>query len=168
MITTIYIPNNERTAQKQLIYEIADAVYGSAEKISFMEEFVPPGGRVPHPQAEWFAQYLSLHPKLLWAVGYKKQIVGFILIADVPHHNAIGFGIDCRYANCGIMSHAFTMIKSSPEIRFPLYGYTSQRNIAVHRLLKKSGFRQADESLVFEGEPAFGFVLEGPDGETRR
>ncbi|GMU87260.1 MAG: hypothetical protein AMXMBFR48_25010 [Ignavibacteriales bacterium] len=162
MISTIYIPREERLAQKDLIRRIAEAVYDSEEKISFMEEFVPPGGRVPHPQAELFAQYLSMDPRQLWAVSYKKQVVGFILIADIPHRNAVGFGIDCRYANCGIMSHAFTLIKSSPEIRFPLYGYTSQRNIAVHRLLKKLGFLLTDESVLFLGEPAFGFVLNNP------
>lgn len=162
MISTIYIPREERLAQKDLLRRIAEAVYDSGEKISFIEEFVPPGGRVPTPQAERFAQNLAIFPRQLWAVSYKKQVVGFILIADIPHRNAVGFGIDCCYARRGIMSHAFNLIKNSPEIRFPLYGYTSQRNIAVHRLLKKLGFVQTDESVVFEGEPSFGFVLNNP------
>lgn len=149
-----YVCNNE-----DLIKQIAHAVFGSDEDIRFTEEFVPKAGRIPAPKRDNFSQFLTYGPKYLWAVFPDDSTikpVGFILIADRPHFNSIGFGINKRFSKQGLMSKAWLEIKNSPEwnqVTFPLFGNTSQRNIAANKFLQKIGFKFLN-GFEFMGEPS--------------
>lgn len=158
MKTTIeFLPKEDRQSYTNVIESISQAVFGDAEKINFMEEFIPINGKVPNPKVLRFSNYLLNHIKLLWAIRYDNEIVGFISIDDLPHFNAIGFGINIHFAKKRIITTAWELAKSSDKINYPLYAYTSQRNIAANTFLLRNGFNFECE-LDFEGEPSNKYI----------
>jgi hypothetical protein len=157
MTTTIFIPKSERRNHTALIKEVAEACFGNDVKANFMEEFVPKGGRVPGLKTQSFAGFLLNAPELLWAIQFDGQTVGFITVSDLPHLNAIGFGIDVEYSGKGIVAEAFEQVKCSEQIKYPLFGYTSENNEKAVKLLEKLGFEK-DGKIDYEGEPSLKFV----------
>ena len=157
MTTTIFIERSLRhiPANGILINEIANSVFGSVEQSAFSEEFIPVRCRVPNPKSEHFANFLLNSPRLLWAIQYNSTTVGFILIGDIPHRNAIGISINSEYSSKGIALEAFNQIKSHPEICFPLFGYTSIRNINAQKFMERIGFKRELENIVFCGENSY-------------
>jgi len=160
MTTIIFIEKNQRNSKKIIINEIADAVFGSEEQIAFSDEFVPLGGRVPNPKSQNFARYLLNVPRLLWAVKYENITVGFILIHDQPHQNAMGISINSNYSRRGIATEAFNLIKNQLEMTYPVFGYTSIRNISAQRFMEKIGFINQNENINFCGEDSFKYKFE--------
>ena len=144
---------------------IALAVFGTPEAAAFSEAFVPLRARAPHPKARHFAQFLSRHARLLWCVYSDEQhseVAGFILIGDLPHPNAIGFGLAPQFAGRGLMTRAWTEIlasDSSSLIRYPLNAYTSARNAAALGLLERLGF-ELRGNIDFFGEPSCHYALQ--------
>ena len=160
MTTTIFIEKSQRFANRNLINEIANSVFGSDEKAAFSEEFVPVRCRVPYPKSEQFANYLLNSPRLLWAIQYDNTTVGFILIGDIPHRNAMGISINHKYSRRGVASEAFSQIKSHPEISYPVFGYTSVRNINAQKFMESIGFKREPENIDFCGENSYKYILE--------
>ena len=158
MITIEFIPKEDRHSYSDVIESISEAVFGDEEKINFMEEFLPINGRIPNPKVLRFSNYLHSHIKLLWAIRYNDEIVGFISIDDLPHFNAIGFGINVHFAKKGIVSAAWQLAKSSEKINYPLNAYTSQRNISANKFIERNGFTFECE-LDFQGEPSNKYVF---------
>jgi RimJ/RimL family protein N-acetyltransferase len=159
MTNSIFIEKSQRFANQNLINEIADSVFGSSEQAAFSEEFVPEGCRVPNPKSQNFARFLLNVPKLLWAIRYENRTVGFILIQDMPHRNAMGIIINSVYSKKGIALEAFNQIKSHPEIIYPIFGYTSIRNINAQRFMERLGFEREPENIDFCGENSFKYKL---------
>ena len=100
----VSIPLGQRGQHRQLIQEIARAIYGTPEEVAFAETYIPLGGRVPgrNPAEKQnnFARYLLDGPRLLWAIKENGQTVGFVMIG-MPHPqslNTIGFSINSHYA----------------------------------------------------------------------
>lgn len=160
MTTTIFIARNERIENKILITEIADSVFGTVEQSTFSEEFVPLRCRVPSPKSQNFERFLFNVPKLLWAIQYENRTVGFILIQDMPHRNAMGISINSEYSGKGVATEAFNQIKSHLEISFPVFGYTSVRNKNAQRFMERIGFKKEPENIDFCGENSFKYKLE--------
>lgn len=160
MTTTIFLEKSQRFENKNLINEIANSVFGSEELAAFSEEFVPVRCRVPKPKSEHFANFILNSPRLLWAIQYNSITVGFILIGDMPHRNSMGISINSEYSNKGVASQAFNQIKSHPEISYPVYGYTSVRNINAQRFMDSIGFKREPENINFCGENSFKYKLE--------
>jgi RimJ/RimL family protein N-acetyltransferase len=165
MVDVEFIPLAERRNRIALLREVAHAVFGTPEKSAFMEQFVPRFGQVPEPKVDNFTNFLVHGPNCLWVVYYsneqkEKQVVGFILIADMPFRNSIGFGIDLDFANMGIMTRAWHIIEkgNNPCIVYPLYGYTSTRNESAIALLTKLGFENTNENVMFGDEPSYKFI----------
>lgn len=158
-MTIKYIGRHERIQNRELLNQISTAIFGTPEDINFAEEFVPPAGKIPNPKVANFAGFLVNGPKHLWAVfsdDNPKIPVGFILIADMPHTNSIGFCIKRNFAIKGLMRQAWEEIKNSSEwgnITFPLYGSTSQRNAAANQFLTNIGLKFIEETN-FAGEPS--------------
>lgn len=160
MPTTQLIPLENRLQQRALINAIAQAVYGTAEDASFLEEFVPLGGRVPSNKVTNFANFLSRTPTCLWALfedDTQQKVIGFILIANVPHTNSIGFGLNKSYARNGLMKKAWEEIKNDQCITLPLNGYTSIRNTSAIAFLEACGFVK-NGTTNFIGEDSYWFV----------
>jgi hypothetical protein len=155
MTTTIFIPKSERRNHTALIKEVAEACFGNDEKANFMEEFVPEGGRVPGLKTQSFAEYLINFPKLLWVIQFDGKTVGFITVSDLPHPNAVGFGIDVEYSGKGIVAEAFEQVKCSEQIKYPLFGYTSENNEKAVKLMEKL-------EIDYKGEPSLKFVKKKP------
>lgn len=163
MAITKFINLNERQQESLLINQIATAVYGTPEDTAFMEEFIPPRGRVPELKIPNFSGFLTSYPTCLWAVfsdDLQKEVVGFILIANKPHPNAIGFGIKKAFSRKGIMHKAWEEIKTQPCINYPLYGYTSKRNTAAIDFMESCGFDK-NGVINFMGEDSLGFEFKG-------
>jgi RimJ/RimL family protein N-acetyltransferase len=160
MTTTIFIEKNQRIANKNLINEIADSVYGSIEQAAYSEEFIPERGRVQIPKNKIFANFLLSSPKLLWAIQYDNTTVGFILIGDMPHHNAMGISINSEYSRKGIATEAFNQIKTHPEISYPVFGYTSVRNVNAQGFLERIGFIKEPGKINFLGEISLKYKIE--------
>lgn len=160
MITTVLIERHQRFANQNLIDDIANAVFGNVEQANFSEEFVPEAGRVPNPKKRNFANFLLNGPKLLWAIQYDDKTVGFIIIQDMPYPNAVGISINSDYSGKGIASEAFKQIKSNSRVVFPLFGYTSVRNIKAQSLMEKLGFVKQSEEINFCGENSVKYKLE--------
>ncbi len=161
MPLTQFIPREERQQQSALIHAMAQAVYGTAEDAAFTEEFVPPGGRVPENKVTNFARFMSSAPTCLWALfedDTQQNVVGFVLIANVPHNNSIGFGIKKAYARQGLMKKAWEEIKNHPCINYPLNGFTSKRNNGAIAFMEACGFEKNGETN-FSGEDSWWFVM---------
>ena len=157
---TQFIPLEDRQQQRALINAIAEAVYGTAEDAAFSEEFVPPGGRVPSNKVTNFAIFLARTPTCLWALfedDTQQKVIGFILIANVPHSNSIGFGLNKSYARNGLMKKAWEEIKNDQCITLPLNGYTSIRNTSAIAFLEACGFVK-NGITNFMGEDSYWFV----------
>lgn len=158
-MTIKYVGRPERVQNRELLNKIAEAIFGAPEDVLFAEEFVPPAGKIPSPKVANFAGFLFNSPKHLWAIfsdDNPKIPVGFILIADMPDTNSIGFCIKRNFARKGLMRQAWEEIKNSHEwgnITFPLYGSTSQRNAAANQFLTNIGFKFIEETN-FAGEPS--------------
>jgi hypothetical protein len=152
-----FIPRNERRNKIDIVKQISNAVFGEISEIEFSELFIPKGGRVPNPKVENFANLIIHGPNCLWAIKEVDSIVGFVLIADLPHENSIGFSINSNYANQGIMRTAWKEICSNPAIRYPLYGSTSQNNVSAKKLLLSCGF-ELDNEFSYSGELSFKYV----------
>jgi RimJ/RimL family protein N-acetyltransferase len=160
-VDVIFIPRHERNMHRNTLHEIAVAIYGTPEKTLFAEEFIPPGGRVPHEKVTSFTNYLEYGPNLLWAVRHDEQVVGFILIGDRPNHNSIGFSIDKAYAYQGVATAAFQLISNNPAIRYPLNAFTSCRNTASRRFLEKNNFYLVSDDIDFLGEGSCHYRIDG-------
>lgn len=160
MIRTKFIPRNERLENYQLIREISEAIFGSDDDTNFAEFFVPLGGRVPKPQSENFEKFLINAPTCLWAIYSGDCVVGFILIGDIPHPNSIGFSINSKYSNQGIMKKAWKQICDNPNITYPLNAYTSKRNELAKKLLGSLEFNQMKNEIDFCGESSFHYKKE--------
>ena len=156
-MTVDFIPKNERRNKIDILQQISNAVFGDKQEIEFSEMYIPDGGRVPNPKSENFTNFLIHGPKLLWAVKEGDIVIGFVLIADLPHVNSIGFSINSNYANKGIMRKAWKEICSSPDVRYPLYGSTSQNNVSANKLLLSCGF-ELDNEFSYAGEPSFRYI----------
>ena len=166
MITIEFIPREDRHSYSDVIESISEAVFGDEEKINFMEEFLPINGRIPNPKVLRFSNYLHSHFKLLWAIRNNDEIVGFISIDDLPHFNAIGFGINVHFAKKGIVSAAWQLAKSFEKINYPLNAYTSQRNISANKFIERNGFTFECE-LDFQGEPSNKYVFHSINQKTK-
>jgi len=159
MTSIEFLPREDRHDYYEVIDLIADAVLGDPEKINFMEEFLPITNRIRDPKDLRFSNYLHSNYKLLWAIRYNDEIVGFIGIDDYRHfNNAIGFGINVNFAKKGIVSAAWQLAKSFEKISYPLYAGTSQRNTPANKFLEKNGFILESE-FDFEGEPSYKYVI---------
>lgn len=153
--------NKEHQQQISLIKAIALAVYGTSEDAAFMEDFVPPGARVPGNKVINFATFIARTPTCLWALfedETQQNVVGFVLIANVPHANSIGFGIKKAHARKGLMTKAWEEIKKHPCITYPLHGATSKRNRAAIAFMEVCGFKKNGE-INFMGEDSWRFVI---------
>ncbi|GAA4074104.1 hypothetical protein GCM10022389_19560 [Flavobacterium cheonanense] len=162
MTSVLFIPRTDRNTKRALINEIAEAVFGTAEQSAFSEEFVPVGGRVPAPKKENFANFLINVPELLWAVQYNEKTIGFILIFNIPDPSSIGFSINSNFANKGIATDAFTLVRHSTLIKYPIFGSTSTRNTIAQHFMLKQGFVQLPQSFNFCGEESFKYRLDLP------
>jgi RimJ/RimL family protein N-acetyltransferase len=160
MTTTIFIEKSQRLVNKSIINEIANSVFGTDVQAAFSEEFVPMRCRVPNPKSVHFANFISNSPKLLWAIQYNKITVGFIIIGDMPHSNAMGIIINSEYSGKGIASEAFNQIRTHPEICYPIFGYTSIRNINAQKFMERIGFKREPENIDFCGENSYKYKLE--------
>jgi len=112
-MTIKYIGRHERVQNRELLNQISTAIFGAPEDINFAEEFVPHAGKIPSPKVANFAGFLVNGPKHLWAIfsdDNPKIPVGFILIADSPHRNSIGFCIKRNFARKGLMRQAWEEI----------------------------------------------------------
>lgn len=156
-MTVDFIPNNERRNKIDILQQISNSVFGDRQEIEFSELYIPIGGRVPNPKSENFTNFLIYGPNLLWAIKEDNDVIGFALIADSPHNNAIGFGINSNHANQGIMKKVWKEICNNPAVRYPLYGYTSKRNLPANRLLESCGF-ELDGECVYMGESSFRYI----------
>lgn len=146
---------------QDLANRIGNAVFTTADDFAFIHEYVPMGARVPSAMA--FANFAATNTRSLAGVIDDDQMVGFILISDTPHRNAIGFGIKRDFANQGIMTEALRLFFDSNgnennEIIFPLNAYTSVRNTASQRLLERSGFERSEGDSNFAGERTCRYV----------
>ena len=159
VMTIKYIGQTERVQNRELLNKIAEAIFGTPEDINFAEEFVPPDGKTQNPKVATFVEFLTNYTNHLWGIfsdDNPKIPLGFILIADMPHTNSIGFCIKRNFARKGLMRQAWEEIKNSSEwgnITFPLYGSTSQRNAASNQFLTNIGFKFIEETN-FAGEPS--------------
>lgn len=158
MVKVELINQENRTEKKNILESVSKAIFGSQIESEFSEQFVPSRFRVPNPKVSNFTSFLMNGPKCFWVIYHEETIVGFILISDRPHKNSIGFSINSEFAQKGIISSAWELIKSSPCINYPLYAKTSKRNIPSLRLLEKLGFRNINEDFLFGDEPSFTFV----------
>lgn len=159
MAITQFIPKEERQQQSALIHAMAQAVYGTAEDAAFTEEFVPVGAQPKNNKALAFGNFITNMPTCLWALfddDTQQNVVGFILIADKPHTNSIGFGIKKAYARQGLMKKAWEEIKNHPCINYPLHGFTSKRNNGAIAFMERCGFKMNGETN-FMGEDSWGF-----------
>jgi RimJ/RimL family protein N-acetyltransferase len=169
-----FIPRDERRQQQELIRSIAAAVYGTADKCAFMEEFLPQGGRhsgaAPEAKAQRFAGSLTASPHPLWAVTHQDTPVGFIMIVDLPGlhidglgecgRNNLGFGLSLDVARHGIMTNALREVLASGQLTLPVRASTSQRNTPALRLLDGLGFRRIG-ATYFMGEPSYCYQFPG-------
>jgi len=137
---------------------IATSCFGNDEQVQFIEEYIPARGRVPEPKVANFEGFLLRATKHLWAIyenDAQNSVVGFVLIADIPHQNSIGFGIEVNYARQGIMRKAWEEIEPQLVeigVPFPLNGYTSARNEAANAFMTAIGFILQEGEIDFEGE----------------
>ena len=158
-MTIKYIGRHERIQNRELLNQISTAIFGAPEDINFAEEFVPPKAKISSPKVVTFVEFLTNYTNHLWAIfsdDNPKIPVGFILIADIPHPNSIGFCIKRNFARKGLMRQAWEEIRQSSqwqEIDFPLFGQTSQRNAAANQFLLNIGFEFMEET-TFAGEPS--------------
>jgi hypothetical protein len=169
-----FIPRGERQQQEQLIRSIANAVYGSAEKCAFMDEFVPQGGRppgaTPAAKAQSFAQFLAGAPHLLWAVIHEDAPVGFIMNVHLPDlhvdglgecgSNNLGFGLSMDVSRRGIMRDALHEVLANGQLTLPVRACTSQRNAPALSLMEMVGFRRIGATNFF-GEPSYCYEFAG-------
>jgi len=99
----------------------------------------------------------------LWAIKYDGVTVGLFSISDIPNNpvftNAVGFSIDINYAGKGIMTEAFKLILKEKFIKYPLYGYTSERNISAQKLMLRLGFEET-RRFTYMGMSTIGYALE--------
>ena len=158
-----FIPKKEREAHKDIILGLANVIYGCEEQISFTEAFIPFNGRVPSPKASNFANYLIRYPNLLWVIKFKGEAIGFIIVSNLPFKNSFGVSINRNFARQGFIQKAFNIIKYSKEINYPLFAYTSIRNVPAKNLLIKLGFDLTDEKVQFMGEDSCKFELAKPE-----
>jgi RimJ/RimL family protein N-acetyltransferase len=167
MTTIQHIPQNQRRQQLALINQVAEAVYDSDDQKAFINAYVPRWAQAPN--AAVLANYFNAGCSYLWAVLEDEKPVAFILINRNPighgqNPNSVGFGINREYDGQGIMTRAFQLIErqhgpgSAYPLQYPLWAYTSQRNLASHRLLEKCGFERTDQAIDFHGEPSFEYV----------
>ena len=158
-MTIKYIGRHERVQNRELLNQISTAIFGTPEDVLFAEEFVPPDGKIPNPKVATFVNFLTNYTNHLWGIFADDNLkipVGFILIADNPHPNSIGFCIKRKFARKGLMRQAWEEIRKSPQwqsIDFPLFGQTSQRNTAANQFLTNIGFKFIEETN-FAGEPS--------------
>jgi hypothetical protein len=160
MVTVELINHENRFEKKSVLEAVSNVIFGSQIESEFSEKYVPSMFRVPNPKVSNFTKFLINVPKCFWVVYYEETIVGFVLISDSPHPNSIGFSINSKFAQKGVISAAWDLIKSSPCINYPLYARTSQRNFAAMKLLDKLGFRNTNENFLFGDEPSFKLILD--------
>jgi predicted acetyltransferase len=159
MVKVEFISIENRIKKRKVIETVSNAIFGSTIEIEFSEQFIPSRGKVPIPKVSNFTTYLINVPKYFWVVYYEEIIVGFVLISDFPHQNSIGFGINYKFAQMGIISSAWELIKFNQCIEYPLYAITSKRNTAALNLLKKLGFQYTNKNILFGNELSLKYIL---------
>jgi RimJ/RimL family protein N-acetyltransferase len=157
--TVIFIPQNHRVQHNAVISEIANTVFENTQQTEFMEEFVPVGGRVPAPKITNFINFISRVPTLLWAIQEDFVTVGFIFVINNPGNNLMGIGINRQYANSGVGTRAFNLIRDHQELIYPLTGETSVRNVAGQKLMETLGFQKELTTFNFHGETSYRYTL---------
>jgi RimJ/RimL family protein N-acetyltransferase len=126
---------------------IAQSLYGSIQKIEFTEKYVPEIERFEEPKVEVVSNYLNQDPSIkhLWAIldDNSKLEIGYILIADLPHENSIGYSIDVNYSNKGIMAKSLKLVLQEINLLnlpHPINVHTLIENEPSNRLLIRLGF----------------------------
>jgi RimJ/RimL family protein N-acetyltransferase len=134
-------------------------VFENIEQTEFMEEFVPVGARVPAPKITNFSLFLRNTPRLLWAIQENNITVGFIFVLNNANRDTIGIGINKQYANNGVATRAFNLIRNHQELNYPLTGATSERNVAAQKLMERLGFEKEPTTFNFYGETSYRYTL---------
>ncbi len=131
----------------QTCLAIANALYGDQQRIDFSERYLPENQKFENPKVLDAAKYLFEDDSIIhfWSVmdDSSAKEIGYILITNLPHHNAIGYSIDVNYANQGIMKKALkSMLNQIVElnIKLPLHVYTNKNNLPSIKLLKSLKF----------------------------
>ena len=82
---------------------------------------------------------------IIWGIYYKKRLVGFIGLLDIPTHTTIFYSTHKDFRLCGLMTEAITAVidyilihKLSPKVQSEVF----QHNYASIRVLTKNGFTQ--------------------------
>jgi RimJ/RimL family protein N-acetyltransferase len=129
-------------------YKIAQSLYGDKSRIEFTERYVPEIERFEEPKIEVVTNYLNKDASIkhLWAIqdDTSSNEIGYILIADLPHENSIGYSIDVNYSNHGIMSKSLKQVLdsiSNSDFVRPIHVHTLIENEPSNRLLRSLGFR---------------------------
>jgi hypothetical protein len=164
-VSILCIPNNELIDYQMEISELAHRLYTYDIDVRFLEEYVPPGGRVPgsgQQRVSIFRDFL-IHQPLCLVIVYVDQVCcGFIMQLNVPFAQSVGFGIHPEYARKGIMSRAWQLVlENCACFKFPLYGYTSTRNTGSNSFLLSNGFQLLQDDIYFLGERSNKYVHDG-------
>lgn len=147
MIT--YISDKDITTKNKFVNSISNAIYETTEDAEFNDAFVPVQARPPQNQTTNFSRFLLNGTKALWSIHTSSEkneddIIGFILIADLPHKNAIGFGLKKEFSNRGIMKKACKEVLASENVIFPINAYTAAINESSIKLLSHLDFEEIE------------------------
>ena len=145
--------------QYSICLKIANALYGDQQRLEFSEKYLPFSERFVDPKVEDLASYLFNDDSIkhFWAVlDYESNVeIGYILITNLPHYNAIGYSIDVNYSNKGVMKKALRLVLDEileRQIQMPLNVYTDINNAASINLLDALHFELKD----IEDDPILG------------
>lgn len=162
MVTILCIHRQEFMSHEREISELAFCIYGTNESALFNEKYFPPEGRVPGlgpKRVEHFKQYLLHHPRCIVIVYVDGHCAGFVIHIDQPFPNSVGFGLHPDYAQQGVMSQAWALIIIHCTcFQFPLYAYTSIRNVPANKFLLKNGFTLTNNHHSFFGESSNKYI----------
>jgi L-amino acid N-acyltransferase YncA len=161
-VSVEYLPYFRRG--DNILNKIIFAVNGDERKEEYNTRFnvAPIRGRTIEERGNKLKDFLkSSYVTQLWAIKYDGEVVGFFSISNIPNNpvgaNAVGFSINIDYAGKGIMTEAFKLILEE-DIKYPLYGYTSEYNNSAQKLMLRLGFEET-RRFTYEGTPTIGYVL---------
>ena len=154
-----FILRNISRPDIEVCNQIAAAVYGSAELTEFTEKHVPQLGRVPEPKVQNFARFLNNGVKELWGIIDSENLdpvsyIGFIVLADNPHKNSIGFGINKHFSRKNMAQYALSCAIFEMQSKYKgqtIYAHTSKDNLPAQALLASVEFKYAGEETDFMG-----------------
>lgn len=154
-----FIIRNISRPNLEVCSQIAKAVYGSSELNEFTEKYVPKHGRVPEPKVQNFASFLNNGVKELWGIIDSENLdpvsyIGFIVLADNPHRNSIGFGINKHFSRKNKAKYALSFALFEMQSKYigqTIYAHTSKDNLPAQTLLASVGFKYAGEEIDFMG-----------------